>query len=43
MPRYSFHVHEGKDMPDKEGLDMPGDEEARTEAVRTAGEMLRAG
>ena len=41
MPRYFFHVHDGKDMRDEEGLDMPGDEEARTEAVRTAGEMLR--
>jgi len=33
MARYFFHVHDGEDRPDDEGVELPGPEEARAEAV----------
>ena len=39
MPRYLFHVHDGTELTDDEGLYLPGDREDRAEAVRAAGEM----
>jgi hypothetical protein len=41
MPRYFFNVHDGKDLPDSEGIELPGRNEAHRQAVITAGEMLR--
>jgi hypothetical protein len=41
MPRYFFHVHDGVDQPDTEGVEFPSPEDARTEAVTAMGEALR--
>ena len=41
MPRYFFHVVDGRATMDREGTELTGLDEARTEAVRMAGEMLR--
>jgi hypothetical protein len=41
MARYFFHVHDGEDRPDDEGVELPGPEEARAEAVVATGEALR--
>jgi hypothetical protein len=40
MPRYFFHVIDGRDIIDKEGTVLPGLREARAEAIRTAGSIL---
>jgi hypothetical protein len=41
MPRYFFHVHDGKDLPDDDGVELPGRDEAHRQAIVTAGEMLK--
>jgi hypothetical protein len=41
VPRYFFHVHDSVDMIDRVGNELSGPEEAHTEAVVAAGEMLR--
>ena len=41
MPRYFFHVHDSEEMLDREGTVLAGFDEARAEAIKTAGEMLR--
>ena len=41
VPRYFFHVRDGRDLPDHEGHDLPSLAEVRAEARTTAGEMLR--
>jgi hypothetical protein len=41
MPRYCFHVEDGKKIIDDEGTVLAGVEEARTEAVVVSGEMLK--
>jgi hypothetical protein len=41
MPRYFFHVVDGRDIIDREGTELPGLREARAEAIRTAGAILR--
>jgi hypothetical protein len=41
MPRYFFHVHDGVDRPDPVGTELPDIKAARSEAIRTAGELLR--
>jgi hypothetical protein len=41
MPRYFFNVHDGKDLPDNEGVELAGRNEAHRQAIITAGEMLR--
>ena len=41
MPRYFFNVHDGNDLPDAEGVELAGREEAHCEAILAAGEMLR--
>ena len=41
MPRYFFHVMDGRASIDHEGTELAGIEQARAEAIRTAGEMLR--
>ena len=41
MPRYFFHVHDGNAVPDDDGVELSGAEEARAQAVLAAGEALR--
>src|SRR5215217_7267903 len=41
MPRYFFHVIDGRASIDHEGTVLAGIDEARSEAIRTAGEILR--
>jgi hypothetical protein len=41
MPRYFFHVIDGRDIIDTDGTVFPGLGEARDEAIRTAGAILR--
>jgi hypothetical protein len=41
MPRYFFHINDGKDIPDTEGVELPGLAEAREQAITSAGEMIR--
>jgi hypothetical protein len=44
VPRYYFHIRKGDQLlTDDEGVQLSGHEEARQEARRTAGEMLRDG
>ena len=42
MPRYFFNVKDGKDIPDDEGTELAGVVQARTQAILTAGEMIRS-
>lgn len=41
MSRYFFHVSDGSFQVDTEGVELPGMTDARAEAIRTAGEILR--
>lgn len=41
MPRYHFHSADGARERDRDGIVLPDDAAARTEAVRFAGEVLR--
>jgi hypothetical protein len=41
VPRYFFHVKDGKDITDSEGTELAGVSEARDQAVTTAGEMIK--
>jgi len=41
MPRYHFNVHDGTDLPDVEGTELPSLDHARREAVRYSGCLLR--
>ena len=41
MPKFFFHVRDGQSFPDREGSELPDVREARLQAVRMAGEMLR--
>ena len=41
MPHYYFHVHDGRDLPDEDGIDLSGDKEARAQAVTAAAEALK--
>jgi hypothetical protein len=41
MPRYFFHVIDGRDIIDHVGTVFSSVEEARAEAIRTAGAILR--
>lgn len=41
MPRYHFNIHDGEDLPDLEGVELPDLVAARVEAVRISGECLR--
>ena len=40
MPRYFFHITDGKDIPDHEGTELAGIPEARTQAIASAGAMI---
>jgi hypothetical protein len=41
MPRYFFNVVDGREFPDPEGTELAGPEEAREQAVISAGAMLK--
>jgi hypothetical protein len=41
MPRYFFNVHDSRDYPDNEGMELPDLAAVRAEAIRSSGEMLR--
>ena len=41
MPRYFFHVIDGKEFLDEEGTELAGLDEARAEAIVVSGEMMR--
>jgi hypothetical protein len=41
VPRYFFHVQDGKDIRDIEGTELAGIAEARDQAVTAAGEMIK--
>ena len=42
MPRYYFHVMDGRAVVDTDGTELPDLAAVRKEAVRTAGEILSA-
>jgi hypothetical protein len=41
MPRYFFHIIDGKEFLDDTGTELAGPDEARAEAIVVSGEMLR--
>ena len=41
VPLFYFHVKDGREWPDEEGTDLPSSEDARAEALRHAGDMLK--
>jgi hypothetical protein len=41
VPRYFFHIQDGKDIPDKEGTVLADPKAARIEAIATGGAILR--
>ena len=41
MARYFFHIKDGRDIPDRDGVDLPDMKAVRSQATATAGEMLR--
>jgi hypothetical protein len=41
VPRYFFHVIDGQDIRDTEGVELDGVGEARSQAIRAAGEMIK--
>ena len=43
MPRYHFNVHDGRDVPDVDGTELPDLVFARREAIRMAGSLLEEG
>ena len=41
MPRYFFHLNTTSRSTDDEGLELDGPKQAREEAIRSCGEMMR--
>jgi hypothetical protein len=41
MPRYFFHIKDGKDITDTEGTELGDIAQARNQAIVAAGEMIR--
>lgn len=41
MPLFYFHVRDGVDIPDKEGTECASLEDARNQAVKSAGESIK--
>jgi hypothetical protein len=41
MPLYYFHIRDGTDIIDDEGSELAGPDQARQQAITTAGELLR--
>jgi hypothetical protein len=40
LPRFHFHIQDGRSLPDREGTDLEDLPAARLEAIRTAGRLL---
>lgn len=40
MPRYFFHVHDGKSIPDHKGVELPDWDAARLHAITVAGRIV---
>ena len=41
MPRFYFHIHDGRDQFDMDGIELPDTETAQVEAIRLTGAVLR--
>ncbi len=41
MPRFHFHIFDGREQRDDDGTELPDFEAARVEAIRCAGEILK--
>ena len=41
MPRYYFHVLDGREIRDEDGVELSGPDEAREQAVIAVGEALQ--
>ncbi len=41
MPRYFFHIHDGEERPDRDGVELTGPDQAREQAVVACGEALK--
>lgn len=41
MPHYFFHVHDGRNIPDRNGVTLAGPDEARHHAITAATEALK--
>jgi len=41
VPRYFFHIQDGKDIPDREGTLLADNKAARIEAITTGGAILK--
>jgi hypothetical protein len=41
MPRFHFNVHDGKNIIDEQGTELPNWQAARIEAIHLAGNILR--
>jgi hypothetical protein len=41
MPRFHFHIFDGRDQRDVDGIELSDFQEARVEAIRYAGEILK--
>jgi hypothetical protein len=41
VPRYYFHVRDGHDILDEDGIELSGPDDAREQAVIAVGEALR--
>lgn len=41
MPLFHFHVRDGRDWPDEDGTELASKDQARIEALRHAGDMLK--
>jgi hypothetical protein len=40
MPRYYFHVYDGRSIPDEDGVTLAGADDARAKAITAAAEAL---
>jgi hypothetical protein len=40
VPRFHFHIQDGRSLPDQDGTVLDGLQAARLEAIRTAGRLL---
>ena len=41
MPRFYFHIHDGVDLRDDVGTELPGRDAIRSHSLRLAGECIR--
>jgi hypothetical protein len=41
MPRFFFHLENGSYVPDVEGTDLSGPDEARSQAIQMSGKVLQ--